>query len=149
MNVRWLGCLGIVAVAAVLASGGCGKRGPALIPVTGTVTLDGQPLEGVNVTFMPVAGAEGEGGIAVTDASGKYELKQFRGTGKGTAAGEYRVTISKVVMADGSPIPADKSAAEVQTKDLLPAKYSDLGATTLTATVKEGGQPINFDLKSK
>ncbi|MFN9347008.1 MAG: hypothetical protein ACK6DQ_10460, partial [Planctomycetota bacterium] len=32
---------------------GCGKAGPALVPVTGSVTVDGKPANGATVIFHP------------------------------------------------------------------------------------------------
>ena len=80
---------------------------------------------------------------------GKYEVTHFR-TGKGLEPGEYRVAISKLVMQDGSPIPpGTSSAAELDTKNLLPAKFSDPNNTTLKANVASGGKPIDFALTSQ
>jgi len=112
------------------------------------VTLDGQPLVGANVTFMPVETTPGQGGTGTTDTAGKYEVTHFR-AGKGAEPGAYRVVISKLVMQDGSPIPAGQSAAELLTKDAVPREYSDYNATTLKATVEAGGKPIDFALKSR
>ncbi|MEX2176600.1 MAG: hypothetical protein WD872_19700 [Pirellulaceae bacterium] len=111
--------------------------------------MDGQPLEGANVTFVPLSTAEGQGGTGGTDAAGKYEVMHFR-AGKGVEPGQYKVVISKLVMQDGSPIPpGTESAAELSTKDAVPPQYSDYNQSKLQATVEAGGKPIDFALTSK
>ena len=53
---------------------GCGGgRGPQLGSVTGTITLNGEPLPGVSVTFIPEdQGSPSYGG---TDLNGVYRLQ--------------------------------------------------------------------------
>lgn len=134
-----------IIVSALLATG-CGGKSeadPDVVPATGTVTLDGKPLEGASVTFT----GPGQGGTGVTDAAGKYEITHFR-AGKGVRPGDYSVSITKVVMADGTPIPAGtESAAELITKDMVPQQYN--ANTMLKAKVEAGGKPIDFTLKSR
>ena len=150
MNVRY--GLVWVFVAAVVGLSGCGEsvtQSDTAIPVTGTITLDGKPLEGAGVTFIPLVADQGQGGVGSTDAEGKFEVTHFR-TGKGLEPGEYRVAISKLVMQDGSPIPpGTSSAAELATKNVLGPQYSDPNSTTLKANVASGGKPIDFALTSQ
>jgi len=56
-------------------SAGCG--GPKVVPVSGRVTLDGNPLAGARISFEPVKGTVDELSIATTDADGRYQLKNF------------------------------------------------------------------------
>ncbi|MFH1266894.1 MAG: carboxypeptidase-like regulatory domain-containing protein [Planctomycetota bacterium] len=123
---------------------------PELVPVSGSVTLDGEPLQKAVVTFFPKGTTLGVGGAGATDASGRYELK----TGAvepGVPVGEYRVTCSKMTLPDGSDYdpnseipPIDAGAVET-----LPARYSFDGETTLAGTVPSGGATIDFELTSK
>lgn len=68
-----------ILVCAVLFTCGCG--GPSLAPVSGTVTLDGQPVDGVRVTFEPIVGeadvtdAEYYTSFGITDEQGRYEMQ--------------------------------------------------------------------------
>jgi hypothetical protein len=57
-----------------LALTGCGSSDdtPPLGRVSGVVTLDGAPLEGVIILFQPEKGRAATG---TTDAAGKYELE--------------------------------------------------------------------------
>jgi len=142
-----------LAAALALTFGLVGCAGNAtdgnLVPVTGNVTLDGKPLAGASVTFAVVGGTPGLGGVGITDEAGNFEIADFR-AGKGLAPGEYKVLVSKIVMADGSPIPAGTvSIAELSTRDLVPRRYSDPNATVLKQTVREGGAPVTLELTSR
>ena len=66
---------------------GCGGSGRG--PVSGTVTLDDQPLEHGVINFRPVEGfsAPGSGGVVT---GGSFEIP----AAKGLQPGKYKVTIS-------------------------------------------------------
>ena len=72
---------------------GCNpEKLPKLGTVSGTVTMDGQPVANATVTFD--GAKEGESAsLGRTDASGKYELYYSRGN-KGATIGEHVVHIS-------------------------------------------------------
>lgn len=132
---------------------GCGGRNPKLpplVPVEGTVTLDGQPLEGAYVQFHPVGETRGTGAAANTGAEGRYELIA-PDRSKGAPVGQYRVTISKLVMPDGSPYSAADGLAPMDSpaREAVPEPYSDFERTVLVATVPEDGGTIDFPLTSK
>ncbi|WP_425618530.1 carboxypeptidase-like regulatory domain-containing protein [Anatilimnocola sp. NA78] len=130
---------------------GCGgpNLSENLVPVTGTVTMDGKPLAGASVTFVAIGTTPGMGGVGTVDESGKFEVSHFR-AGKGLDPGEYKVVISKRVMSNGSPIPAGTlSIADLSTRDIVPPRYSDYNKTTLALAVSAGGQPLTFALTSR
>ena len=136
-------CLGLV---------GCGPSddGPKLVPVSGTVTLNGQPLSSAHVTFLPTGETRGTGADGRTDAGGVFHLKA-RHRGPGAVAGTYKVVISKMVKTDGSDITPEDATPPVLSgaKEVLPAKYSSHAAATLTATVpEEGSGDLKFDIKT-
>lgn len=139
----------LLAVLLFLASTGCSPNSglPDLGTVTGVVTLDGQPLPGVSVKFVP---ADGRTSSGMTDASGKYELTYTRDV-KGAPVGEHKVYISGQG-GEGGGNPNEEggggggSAVEPYT-GTIPAKYNE--KTTLTATVKPGANTCNFDLESE
>lgn len=71
---------------------GCGgTSGPELAEVSGTVTIDGKPAEGVRVNFMPDAG--GRASSATTDADGSYTLA-YSSESSGAVVGAHKVTIT-------------------------------------------------------
>jgi hypothetical protein len=85
-------CLAVVAIAATAF--GCGGSGPNLVSVTGTVTLDGKPLEGAVVTFHPdPSNKEGRPAEDITGASGNY--KANTGGRSGLVPGKYHVVVTK------------------------------------------------------
>jgi len=136
----------------VLAGCQKGPAGPALVPVGGTVTLDGKPLSGAQVTLIPIGSTAGQAAVGKTDAGGKFEVSTPDLAQKGAAAGSYRVLISKKVNPDGTdfqPSP-DQDPALATYKEILPPVYSDDAQTTLTAEVPAGGtSELQFNLKSK
>jgi hypothetical protein len=135
--VRWLGCC------LVLASlTGCGGD---RVVVTGTVTLDGNPLPDALVTFRPEGGTGELGGSGRTGPDGKYTLTAARG-GQGILPGEYKVVINRPLRRDGSPPAPDEKPIESDARETLPPNYSDLGATTLTAKVAREAAVHDFAL---
>ncbi|QDU06987.1 hypothetical protein [Gimesia aquarii] len=122
-------------VFSVGCGGGAGSDQPKLGTVSGVVTMDGQPLADVIVTFDPSQGRPSNG---KTNGEGKYELGYLRDT-KGAVIGSHTVSITTPQEA---PTPPGKTY-----KDPIPAKYNS--KTTLKEEVKEGDNTINFELVSK
>jgi len=69
---------------------------PDLVPVIGTVTLDGKPLGEVTVMFQP---ENGRASIGKTNAEGKYELV-FTEVAKGAKVGSHHVSFSQEIPED-------------------------------------------------
>ena len=134
---------------------GCGDAPPAfkLVPVHGTVTLDGKPLADAQVQFfkqgdIPV-GYPGAGGK--TDAQGKYEV--FTGTGKGAIPGSYKVTVSKLLMKNGSPLVESEGMDKEQlimqgnVVESVPKEFSDPNVSKTTFDVA-AGKADGYDIKA-
>lgn len=85
-QVRFLDC-GWLALGAMVCLGCGGAEGEPTYSVTGVVTLNGAPLEGVAVSFVP--DGSGQSAVGVTDASGKYSLTT-RMKDDGAVIGRYR-----------------------------------------------------------
>lgn len=122
----------LVVLSTTLSFFGCGSD---LVSVTGTVTLDGKPLEGATVTFRPQEGESDRPSAGVTDASGKYELK-YTATEKGAKKGKHRVEISTA-----------SNSEEESKPETLPTSYNV--NSELTADVTSGANVIDFKLDSK
>ncbi len=133
---------------------GCGGGSdyvvPELMEVSGTVTLDGEPLSNTTVIFSPQPGTNGTGAIGVTDSNGKYTLKH-QSDKSGIESGKYYVTFSKWAMPDGSPIPEGKTAADVEAEEFIPENYRTVteSGPKNVAEVKANGDTFDFQLKSK
>ena len=129
---------------------GCSSRDPnlpELLDANGTVKLNGQPLANAVVSFRPLGTTRGSGAIGQTDDEGRYTLTS-RHLGKGVPAGEYCVTIEKMVAPDGSELQdlANFDPQSTPCKPLLPSYYSKPGLSKLTATVSKENGENNFDL---
>ncbi len=151
MRLRPVESLSCAVIVFVMTGCGGGRDDalPDLVPVSGTITLDGRPASGVAVVFSPSDSTVGGVCHATSDENGHYELTDGQGD-QGAQAGKFRVSCSKWVLPDGSDFKSEtESPMEVGARQLLPAKYSDEGSSRLTATVSAGGGTIDFDLKSK
>lgn len=139
----------LVACFGLLTMSGCGGGNSDVAPVTGKVTVDGEPINYALVTFMPTQG-RASGGF--TDSDGVYTLDYVVGE-KGALIGQHRVYIRTRVAKE--PSYGEESSVEKDPvrktgrKELLPKKYCDRDATELTATVEKGSNTIDFDLKTK
>ncbi len=126
---------------------GCGTGGPATAKVAGTVTLDGQPLQDIRVTFQPDNKSEdmqGMGSYGLTDAEGKFELKMSDSGSSGAVVGGHTVILADKRAED--PNDSDAGAAP-KVKSRIPAK---LAASPLHFDVEAGkANNANFELKSK
>jgi hypothetical protein len=132
---------------------GCGGGGgdhPATVPVTGTVTYNGTPVDDATVTFSP--SADGHPAIGKTDARGEFSLMTQWGTA-GAVPGSYKVTVSKTEVQATEATEVEVEAAPIDEGELfesverLPEKYKSVDSTDLTAEVKaEGGNTFAFDL---
>lgn len=116
---------------------GCGGGLP-LAPVTGVVTLDGQPLENATVTFLPIAG-EGSTSIGETGPDGKFVLSYTREK-HGALIGKHRVRINT------SKITTHSSGIESHIGERIPDRYNV--ATELEYEVKSGSNASEFKLRS-
>ena len=130
--------------AVLLIVGGC-SDGPKLADVSGTVTLDGKPVPGAVLTFIP-ENPEGSTSYGQTDAQGQYSL-MFTRSKYGAMLGKHRVEIeTRKISADEA---ADMKAAgeEAPAYVAIPKKYREAGA--LTAEVTSGSNKIDFPLTSQ
>jgi len=129
----------VPALTLLALAGGCGK--PAHIPdlgdVSGTVTLDGQPLVDATVNFSP---AEGRPSFGKTDAAGQYSLS-FVGEYTGAIVGPHTVRISTEQY-----IEREDGTTDYVKESVLPGYNKK---STLTANVEPGENSFDFELSSK
>jgi hypothetical protein len=78
----------------------CGGGPSQIAPVSGRVTLNGQPLPRAAVTFQPVAAHgninPGPGSGGFTDSDGRYTLKLVGTATPGAVVGKHKVKINLV-----------------------------------------------------
>jgi len=137
-----------LSIAVGVVATGCSGGGPAVAPVTGTVTLDGQPLANASVTFQPIAEGSVDAGpasTATTDAQGAFVLKTAEGE-EGAVVGKHRIM---VFSAGGGAGPQDEDNIYGSAPaEKVPAQYNT--QTTLEFEVPPGGSTAaNFELSSQ
>ena len=146
-------------VACSLTFTGCGGN---LVTVKGKVTLDGEPLSGATVSFVPMGQGSDKLGtpIGLTDDSGIFYLTT-RDQHDGAMPGEYKVTIKKYGMPDKQPTsletPHDRESANAYVRELTnrggkldyvtPIDYADQNKTPFTVKIPSS-EALEFDLKS-
>lgn len=139
-TISWLLGLGLL-VAAVIG-GGCRESGPQRVSVSGTVTLDGHPLEEGAILFTPIDGTPGpKAAAAIVD--GQFHLD----TESGPPVGRLRVAITNQRPPQYLG-PYDKTVTNTPTEQpTIPVRYND--ASTLTIETKaESENHFEFDLRS-
>jgi len=102
------------------------------VPVSGTVTLDGQAVADATIAFKPKA-SDGRVAVGVTAADGKFTLTTLQ-SGDGALPGSYAVTITKIAAGEAASSPGamDKPSPEKQAKM---AKYMGSGGKPPTSPV--------------
>ena len=140
---------------------GC-DSGPKLVPVTGTVTLDGKPLAHKSLMFMPEEGTPGNGGGANTQKDGTYSLIASIPGGltdeAGAPPGRYKVIVFEPTIPitedlevqgdDPSVLTPAISPDFGQRKREIPAIYAKQETTPLTIEVPESGGTVDLKLTS-
>lgn len=142
--LRWQSALSQLLVL-TLMSGCGGPDGPARYPVSGTVTVNGEPLEDGSIQFIPSDNSDSPS-IGATITGGTYSIPAK----KGALAGEYTVQIKGMKKTGrqieaGSPLPPGTMVDELI--EVVPPKYNT--NSTLTATIVEGdNENVKFDLEN-
>ena len=142
-------------LAAAVSMVGCGDGKLRTEPVRGVVTLDGVPLEGASVSFIPKNEGEGIASFGLTDANGEYRLQTLAGrVDAGTLPGEYTVTISKFRAVPTGRMRACENSGELyeDTDSVIyfpgMEKYASSRTTPFSATVVKGRNTFDFDMSS-
>lgn len=104
---------------------GCDGSRPNAVPVSGRVTLNGEPLAGANVNFQPIADKGAPETIAIgsygrTDANGHYTLKLVNPDLPGALVGKHRVTVSTAVLENSAT-----DSGKLSVPERVPARYRD------------------------
>jgi hypothetical protein len=147
----------ILVTVGIVLTGCSNSSRPPTYPVTGTVTLQGKPVAGAAITFVPT-GEEGDAASAITDSEGKYALTTWQ-AGDGARPGEYRVKVSKQeqLTVDPSKMVKNLSIEEEQkiyveskkpappARRLIPSKFENEQTSGLIHKVEK--KPTTFDIK--
>lgn len=142
--LRWL----VLSLVGIVATGCGGAEGVGRQAVSGTVLMDGKPLDKGAINFQPHEGGKhlvGSGGVI---ENGNYSIP----AAQGLTPGKYMVSISAPEVSGPSGPVAGQSAEDAMKavatagapKERLPKKYN--AATELMADVTQSG-PNKFDFK--
>lgn len=126
-------CLCFIIVLSI-ASIGCGSKNTVKVyDCNGTVTLDGQPLDGASIAFTNTTVSSPAS--AKTDTSGNFRFQ--------SQPGEFNVTVVKL---EGG---ATKENPYAPSKNLLPSTYANAANSGLKVTVTsdKAKNVFSFDLK--
>jgi hypothetical protein len=111
---------------------GCTDPATRTYPVSGSVTLDGQPIESGSITFESADGGAGVFSEAIRN--GQYQLR--------STAGMKKVSISAYRPR------GDQQTATPDRENYIPARYN--AQTTLTVEIKrDGDNQHDFSLKTR
>lgn len=149
MILSRLSCL--VLLAGLVALSGCSKGPFEIVPVSGRVTLDGQPVANAAVMFQPMApeGAinAGPASYGITDAEGRYTLKLVGKESRGAVVGKHKVRVENYTdpgdsSYDGPRKPQPKPAQPI------PGKYNRGEAILEYVVPADGTDKADFPLTS-
>ena len=145
-GVHLVALLGVILI-------GCGGRGTT--PVRGVITLEGTPVAGATVLFMPDDPDGGRPASGFTSSDGTFRLTTYK-PDDGALPGNYRVLIQKTVAAKDPGAAArsalERAKAKFEEKSLrkhrkltLPEAYAKFDTTPLRCSVPVTGA-VTFDL---
>ncbi len=172
MQNRWLSFSFFVIGSCLSILAGC-QRGPSLpstVPVTGTVTYNGEPLTEANVVLVN-RDPKQRSATGTTDELGNFQLKTYFDPTHdldGVVAGEYLITVTKREkkedISDAASDSVQKTPEEMAKlqeertrrqvmvfakprKSLIPIRYTKPERSGLVATVTAGMEPLTLQLK--
>jgi hypothetical protein len=120
-----------MAVALCLAICGCGRGGPAIVPVSGQVLIDGKPLSKGNIRFVSETVRPAS---AMLDADGRFRLSCFD-PDDGAIVANYRVAVTGTESVDDHTVLWH-----------APKKYADENLSGLSADITEPTDSLKFEL---
>lgn len=142
----------IFAIIAPFFLAGCTKTEPLnTVKVTGTVTVDGAPMGGVNVIFNPVS-KDGTAAGGVTGADGVYTLTSGANTpGTGAMEGSFIPTFSKTETEQREPTASPEEEIAKYGSDppkviyLIPQKYGNVKTCGMESVTVVKGKKNHFE----
>jgi hypothetical protein len=121
----------LTAITLIISVAGCGDGRPTRVPVSGTVLIDGKPLEHGHVRFHAknhrVAFGELEPG-------GKFQLSTYE-LGDGCVRGTHPVSIT-----------ASEVLSATATRWHAPKKYNNASTSGIVVDVSESMNPVEIQL---
>jgi hypothetical protein len=132
-------------LAAFWLTGGCGGDPLGRYAISGSVKVDGAPLEKGNISFQPTEEQPTSSGAVV--AGGRFSIPRA----SGLTAGKYRVVVNAAVPGTaGKAIPADAQPGDPPppAKELIPPEWNVSSQHTIEVK-KEGPFVFPFEIATK
>ncbi len=130
--------------AVIFTAGGCNDGRLERVPVSGTVSYDGQPVAQGTIRFTPLKGQQ------VPLSAAPIKDGQYTADSKGgVAVGEYRVEIEafyKKKTNPNRPLPPGVERGATGWVQYMPPKYGDKSELTFTVESGAGSTSKDFDL---
>ena len=132
-------CLLVLVILGLFALSGCKEpKIKGLVPVRGTVTFNGEPLEGATVGFTLKEFKTGDRlATGKTDSKGAFELRTIGEPG--ILPGEYVVVLIKNEAIPGNQTSPKGRPAPAKIESLIPKRYGDPKTTDLYVVVENNG----------
>lgn len=118
---------------------GCGGPASTAVPISGTVSVEGQPVEGGLITFLAADGEAPAAGAPIKNGTYKAEVEP--GNKKVMVLGNK--IVGEELILKGVPDSGTRQKLETVTHPNYNAKH----LTPLTATISGPSEELNFDLK--
>jgi hypothetical protein len=140
---------------AVLFLAGCSDGGRKIVPVSGTVRLNGEPYPNAIVTFQPLGenleDNPGRGSVGKTGPDGRFTLL-YDGERPGALTGKHRVRIATDLGAGGAPkdenSDSDPNWKHTRRTEPIPPEWHD--RSTKEFDVPPGGtDQADFNIETK
>lgn len=127
-------------IAVIVCFLGCGKSGPPIAPVSGTVSLDGAPLTDGVVSFVSTSGYVSSAPLGL---DGHFRLvSQY---GDGIPLGTYRVTI---LLQNPEPNEMSMQSKRIALPSKIPVRYQYPDRSGLTASIEGQSCELSFELST-
>lgn len=134
-------CIYILTVFLVVISGCFNSSTLNTVTVKGTVTVNGTPMEGVMVTFVPLS-HEGREAYATTNSQGIFELTTAGAkVDSGALRGNYMPVFSKQT--------TEETPDGIRTIDHLPLRYAAISTSDIKPINVDGKTVFNFELSTQ
>lgn len=139
--------LAVISLAVCIATIGCRPSEHAnVVPVTGRVLFNGEPLKYGSIIFQPAHGQPARGEIL---PNGDFTLSTYR-VGDGAAVGRHKVRVTCYTSQDPSQKKEASAASDSLGDSLIPLRYTSFDTSGLEVALLAGGnKPFVFELKSE
>jgi hypothetical protein len=141
MSSKFFSYMAVLPVTVLIFSAGCRSETVNTVKVTGSITIDGKPIEQGAIKFLATDGATPVGGGTITN--GTYVATVPPGKKKVLVNG------SKVVGKEKLYTDMPDSPTRDKMEAVTPLAYNNKEATPLEADITGETSGLNFDLSSK